>query len=144
MKNLGNRGGWGISPLLIFKPPPVCSPEVRGAQIQETPDLMSMPLPFPPLPFLPLLPLPKASEIPSSSETEVRPQEGLPAPQSQEMGMGEGLVCSPADTRCTWSGSGSSHPAEGTGARQRRPCGLGARLAHANPNRSCCSVRLLP
>lgn len=140
MKNLGNqRGGWGISPPLIFKLPPAPSPEVRGAQIQETPDLMSL---FPPLlsPFFPSFPCPR----PGSSGTEECPQEGLPAPQSQEMGVGEGLVGSPADTRCRWSGPDSSHPVEGTRAQQRRPCRLGAHLAHTSPNRGCCSVSLLP
>lgn len=53
---------------------------------------MSMPLPSSPLPFLPFLPLPKTSETPSSSETEQCPQEGLPAPQSQEMGVGRGWL----------------------------------------------------
>ena len=88
MKNLGNqRGGWGISPLLIFKSPPVPSPEVRRAQIQETPDLMSMPLPSSPLPFLPLFPLPKAPLRQRSA-----PRKGCPPPSPRKWGWGRGWL----------------------------------------------------
>ena len=46
------------------------------------------------------------------------------------MGVGQGLVRSPAGTRCTWSAPDSSHPVERTGAQPRWPRGLRAPCAH--------------
>lgn len=72
-----------------------------------------------------------ASQVPDVPGSGSLPRRVSPRPENEAGG--KGLGCSPAGTRCRWSGPGSSHPGKGKGTRTGGPVGCGTTLHTQTP-----------